>query len=154
METHVLLSKFCWIYCLFGKFLHTKNTLTKYECWANFKKENCSGIRLHIKLFWYLFCINIKLIFQFLWVKKLKKKYLFPETPSRTREGAMLCTRHAHIKYIIDNRMFTIQFKNGRWSENFLLKKLLKREFIRLSKFVFNPYGISWTLWSQYLYRI
>ena len=30
------------------------------------------------------------------------------------RGGATLCTRHAHIKYIIDNRMFTIQFKNGR----------------------------------------
>ena len=65
-----------------------------------------------------------------------------------------LCTRHAHIKYIIDNRMFTIHFKNGRWSENISLKKLLDREFIQLSKFVFNPYGISWTLWSQYMYTI
>ena len=64
----------------------------------------------------------------------------------------MLCTRHAHSKYIIDNWMFTIQFKNGRWSENISLKKLLKREFIQLSKFVFNPYGVSWTLWSQYMY--
>jgi hypothetical protein len=72
---------------------------------------------------------------------------------SRTRGGATLCTRHAHSKYIIDNRMFTIQFKNGRWSENISLKKLLKCEFIQLSKFVFNPYEISWTLWSQYLYK-
>jgi len=36
----------------------------------------------------------------------------------KIRGGATLCTRHAHSKYIIDNRMFTIQFKNGRWSEN------------------------------------
>ena len=41
-----------------------------------------------------------------------------------SRGGATLCTRHAHSKYIIDNRMFTIQFKNGRWSENISLQKL------------------------------
>ena len=29
------------------------------------------------------------------------------------RGGATLCTRHAYTKYIIDNRMFTIQFENG-----------------------------------------
>ena len=29
---------------------------------------------------------------------------------------------------------------------------IFKRELIQLSKFVFNPYGISWTLWSQYMY--
>ena len=44
----------------------------------------------------------------------------------RLRGGATLCTRHAHSKYIIDSRMFTIQFQNGRWSENISLKKLLK----------------------------
>jgi hypothetical protein len=40
------------------------------------------------------------------------------------RGDTTLCTRHAHSKYIIDNRMFTIQFKNGRWSENISLQKL------------------------------
>jgi hypothetical protein len=29
------------------------------------------------------------------------------------RGRATLCTRHAYTKYIIDNRMFTIQFENG-----------------------------------------
>jgi hypothetical protein len=42
------------------------------------------------------------------------------------RWGVTLYTRHAHSKYIIDKRMFTIQFKNGRWSENISLKNLLK----------------------------
>ena len=43
-----------------------------------------------------------------------------------SRGGTTLCTRHAHSKYIIDNRMFTIQSENGLWSENILLKKILK----------------------------
>lgn len=42
------------------------------------------------------------------------------------RGGTTLCTRHAYSKYIIDNRMFTIQFENGFWSENISLKKILK----------------------------
>jgi hypothetical protein len=29
---------------------------------------------------------------------------------------------------------------------------IFKREVIQLSNFVFNPYGISWTLWSQYMH--
>jgi hypothetical protein len=33
----------------------------------------------------------------------------------------MLCTRHAYSKYIIDKRMFTIQFENGFRSENISL---------------------------------
>ena len=43
-----------------------------------------------------------------------------------TRGGTTLCTRHAYSKYIIDNRMFTIQFENGFRSENISLKKILK----------------------------
>ena len=42
------------------------------------------------------------------------------------RRGTTLCTRHAYSKYIIDNRMFTIQFENGFWSENISLIKILK----------------------------
>ena len=47
-------------------------------------------------------------------------------THSLLRGGTTLCTRHAYSKYIIDNRMFTIQFENGFWSENISLKKILK----------------------------
>jgi hypothetical protein len=53
----------------------------------------------------------------------------------KRRGGATLCTRHAHSKYIIDNRMFTIQFKNGRWSENISLQKLNMNLFSCLNLF-------------------
>ena len=45
-----------------------------------------------------------------------------------SRGGATLCTRHAHSKYIIDNRMFTIQFFFLKWTLKWthLVKKLLK----------------------------
>ena len=45
-----------------------------------------------------------------------------------SRGGATLCTRHAHSKYIIDNRMFTIQFFFWKWTLKWthLVKKLLK----------------------------
>jgi hypothetical protein len=49
-----------------------------------------------------------------------------PKLRPVTRGGATLCTRHAYSKDIIDNRMFTIQFENGLWSENISLKKILK----------------------------
>jgi hypothetical protein len=50
----------------------------------------------------------------------------FKRKINTSRGGTTLCTRHAYSKYIIDNRMFTIQFENGFWSENISLKKILK----------------------------
>ena len=48
-------------------------------------------------------------------------------TSARPRGGATLCTRHVYTKYVIDNRMFTIQFENGLWSEKkHLVKNILK----------------------------
>jgi hypothetical protein len=41
-----------------------------------------------------------------------------------SEEARRFAHENAHSKYIIDNRMFTIQFKNGRWSENISLQKL------------------------------
>jgi hypothetical protein len=41
-----------------------------------------------------------------------------------SEEARRFAHEDAHSKYIIDNRMFTIQFKNGRWSENISLQKL------------------------------
>ena len=78
---------------------------------------------------------------------------------SRTRGGATLCTRHAHSKYIIDNRMFTIQFKNGRWSENISVKKLNVNLSSCLNLFSiwdilnFMIAILVYKYWQQYLYK-
>jgi hypothetical protein len=85
-------------------------------------KKNYIFGQLIMTLFWVLccdVCYNFFLITMF--------------GSSLPRGGTTLCTWHAHSKYIIDNRMFTIQFKNGRWSENISLKKLLKLN-VNLSK--------------------
>jgi hypothetical protein len=78
---------------------------------------------------------------------------------SRTRGGATLCTRHALSKYIIDNRMFTIQFKNGRWSENISVQKLNVNLSSCLNLFSiwdilnFMIEILVYKYWQQYLYK-
>ena len=53
------------------------------------------------------------------WIQKKQKHWRISETSQKINliipaRGATLCTRHAHSKYNIDNRKFTIQCKNGR----------------------------------------
>jgi hypothetical protein len=94
--------------------------------WKHLVKKN-----IIFQKFCFFLCLIFLIFFFFYFGKTLSlllKRWFnkFLDCLAISWGGTTLCTRHTYIKYIIDNRMFTIQFENGLWSENISLKKIFK----------------------------